>query len=146
MSVAGEWIGTDTVVIERDEDGQLTPYPSTSVGRLARTPTVVLVNGGSASASEIVAGALQDYGYATIVGEQTFGKGSVQEYREMVDGSAVKITIAEWLTPQGRSIDQNGITPDREVAFDADAFAEGVDVQLEAALEELAKMPYGDPS
>ena len=146
VSVAGEWIGTDTVVIERDEDGQLTPYPSTSVGRLARTPTVVLVNGGSASASEIVAGALQDYGYATIVGEQTFGKGSVQEYREMVDGSAVKITIAEWLTPKERSIDQNGITPDREVAFDADAFAEGVDVQLEAALEELAKMPYGDPS
>ncbi|OGL70354.1 hypothetical protein A3C17_04140 [Candidatus Uhrbacteria bacterium RIFCSPHIGHO2_02_FULL_53_13] len=146
VSVAGEWIGNDTVVIERNENGDLERFPSTGVGRLQRIPTLVLVNGGTASASEIVAGALQDYGFATILGEQTFGKGSVQEYRELADGSAVKITISEWLTPLERSIDQNGIAPDVEIVFDLEAYKEGIDVQLEAALNALKSNAYGDPS
>ena len=78
-------------------------------------PMVVLVNAGSASASEIVAGALQDHGRATIVGQKTFGKGTVQEVVQFRSGESIKLTIAEWLTPDRRSIDKNGVVPDIEL-------------------------------
>lgn len=137
VTIAGEWVGNQTVVIERMDDGLLKDLDAQGVARLKDVPTVVIINEGSASATEIVAGALQDYGSATLIGVQTFGKGSVQEYRELEDGSALKITIAEWLTPQGRSINQEGITPDEIVEFVAEDIAQGIDTQFERAIELL---------
>ncbi|MEK7139200.1 MAG: S41 family peptidase, partial [Patescibacteria group bacterium] len=104
VGMASEWIKSGPVVIETF-DGQQQEYPITGAGRLADFRTVVLVNGGSASGSEIVAGALQDAGRGWVIGEQTFGKGSVQELKMLPDGSSIKLTIARWLTPKGRSID-----------------------------------------
>ena len=99
--------------------------------------TVVLVNGGSASASEIVAGALQDYGLATIIGEKTFGKGSVQDLTKLSDGSSVKLTIAKWLTPNNRAIDKEGIVPDIEIELTTEDYNNDRDPQLEKAIEIL---------
>ena len=111
IHVASAWVGTEPVVIEKEQT-QEHIFNGVTAALLAGVPTVVLVNGGSASASEIVAGALQDYKYATVVGEKTFGKGSVQDYKTLPDGSAVKMTIAQWFTPLGRTIHETGITPD----------------------------------
>jgi len=137
VEVAGEWVQQDVVVQEKFSDGSLRNYNSNGNSRLADLPTVVLVNGGSASASEIVAGALQHYGKATIVGEPTFGKGSVQDYVEFDDGSALKLTIALWLTPSGLSIEKEGITPDEEVEMTVEDFNSDLDPQMDRAVELL---------
>ncbi|MDF1496911.1 MAG: S41 family peptidase [Patescibacteria group bacterium] len=135
ISIAGEWTGNQVVVSERRKGKIIDEFRGTGSGRLSSIPTVVLVNEGSASASEIVAGALQDYGLAVLIGMQTFGKGSVQDYTEFDDGSAVKITIAEWLTPNGRSINKIGIEPDIKVDFTLENYNENTDPQLARALE-----------
>lgn len=137
IDLAAYWIEDQTAVME-EVRGERIEFRADGIARLKDMNTVVLVNGGSASASEILAGALQDYGFATIVGEQTFGKGSVQEYHELPDGSAVKITVARWLTPLGRSIEKDGITPDAVVEFTLEDFNAGQDPQLEEALDILA--------
>ena len=98
---------------------------------------VILINKGSASASEILAGALSEYGIATLVGEQSFGKGSVQELIDFNDGTSLKITIARWLTPNGLSISEEGLTPDKEIEMTLDDLKEGKDPQLDAAVEML---------
>ncbi len=135
ISIAGEWTGNQIVVVERRKDKIIDEFHGVGSGRLSSVPTVVLVNQGSASASEIVAGALQDYGLATIIGMQTFGKGSVQDYTEFEDGSAVKITIAEWLTPKGRSINETGIEPDINVELTLEDYNAKRDPQLDKAIE-----------
>lgn len=137
IDIASAWVGYDPVVIERSQSDVQT-FKGVSAARLAGIPTVVLVNGGSASASEIISGALQDYDYATIVGTQTFGKGSVQDYRELPDGSAVKITTAVWYTPNGRSINEEGIAPDVTIPYTVEEFQAGIDPQDTAAREILA--------
>jgi carboxyl-terminal processing protease len=98
---------------------------------------VVLVNQYSASASEIVAGALQDAGRAVLIGEKTFGKGSVQNVHDLSDGSSAHITIAHWLTPNGREIHGQGLQPDIEVKLTDDDINNNRDPQLDRALEYL---------
>ncbi|GAB4441209.1 MAG: S41 family peptidase [Anaerolineae bacterium] len=101
-------------------------------------PLVVLVNGGSASASEIVAGAIQDTGRGAVIGQQTFGKGSVQLPHTLSDGSELRVTIAEWLTPDNRQIHGEGITPDVEAEMTFEDFEQGLDPQVDAAIEHLS--------
>ncbi len=107
-------------------------------------PLVVLVNRGSASASEIVAGAIQDTARGTIVGAQTFGKGSVQLPHTLSDGSELRVTIAEWLTPEGRQIHKEGITPDILSDMTFEDFEEGLDPQLDEAVQFLIDNPNGE--
>ena len=126
----------DVVVIEKfiEDENRLFANGTQAFYHL---PTVVLVNGGTASASEILAGALRDNRGIELVGEQTFGKGSVQEVLNMKDGSVVKVSIAEWLTPKGTKIEKEGLTPDHEVPFTEEDFNEGRDPQLEKAVKVL---------
>jgi carboxyl-terminal processing protease len=137
VDTASYWIREGAIVRERFSDQSEDTYSSLGFGKFKDIKTIVLVNQGSASASEIVAGALQDAKKATILGEQTFGKGSVQDYSSLKDGSALKITIAEWLTPNGRSINFEGITPDIIIPFSNDDFNKDIDPQLDKAIELL---------
>lgn len=137
IAMAGEWDGEKVVVLEKNRDGQETKHIANSIPRLKNYKTVVLIDGGSASASEIVAGALQDWEMATIVGNKSFGKGSVQELDELSDGSQIKLTIAKWFTPNGRSIDEQGIEPDVKIDLTEEDYNQDRDPQLDKALELL---------
>ena len=100
-------------------------------------PMAVLINQGSASASEIVAGALQDNARATIMGETSFGKGTVQEVLDLPGGSSLRITVAKWHTPNGKDLSKEGVKPDIEILLDRKEYAEGRDAQKEKAAEYL---------
>jgi len=100
-------------------------------------PLVILVNEGSASASEIMAGALQDHKRATIIGVTTFGKGTVQEIFELPGGSSMRITTAHWLMPNGKNLSKEGIDPDIVVERTVDQMKENIDPQLDAAIDLL---------
>ena len=139
VAIAGYWVTRGEVVVKEEfNEAELNQdYRSSGSAQLKDYPTAVLVNGGSASASEIVAGALQDLGLATIIGAITFGKGSVQELEKLSDGSSVKITIARWLTPHGRTIEKNGITPDIIVEMNDEDYEANRDPQLDKAIATL---------
>ena len=137
VMMASEWVEAGPIVAEQFNGNRRNEYPSNGRGRLKNIPTIVLVNGGSASASEILAGALRDYKKATIVGEMTYGKGSVQSLSDLSGGAALKITIANWLTPAGDFINEKGLAPNIEVKLTAADADEGLDPQFDKAVELL---------
>ncbi len=133
--IASEFLDSGTVVSQKNSDGSENRLSVNRRGRLLDIPMVVLVNRGSASAAEIVAGALKDYNRATIIGETTFGKGTVQTPYELGQGASVHITTGKWLLPKGDSIAQKGITPD--VLVPMTQYTATSDGQLARAIEEL---------
>jgi len=133
--VASDFLSDGVVVTQESTNGVKEPYyVDKTKGNLVNDKLVVLINGGSASASEILAGALKDYDRAKLVGEKSFGKGTVQETKEFKDGSGLHITIAKWLLPSGKNIHKEGIEPDVEVKSGDDS---NVDVQFDKAVEVL---------
>ena len=138
VTVASQFVPEGKLVVEERTGGvSKDKMTAQSGGLLLGMPTVVLINGGSASASEIVSGALHDNGVATLVGEKSFGKGSVQEMKPLPGGAQLKVTIAHWYTPKGVNINKEGITPDVTVKLTTDDYNAGRDPQLDKALQIL---------
>lgn len=146
VEVVSQFQGKGTVLYEQYGDGTKKPYETISGGLATTIPMVVLINEGTASASEITAGALQDYGRAKLVGVVSYGKGSVQNWVGISNNQgAVRITIARWLTPKGRQIDKKGLTPDVIVQRTPEDRKAGRDPQLDLAVEVLTDMVNGTP-
>ena len=138
VDVSSEFIGEGVILTERFGDGREEVYNADGDGLALDVPLVVLINGGSASASEIVAGAVQDHGRGWIIGERSFGKGSVQNWHPLEDAAgAIRVTIARWFTPNGRSIQGDGLLPDITVGYTDEDLAANRDPQLERAIEQL---------
>lgn len=141
ISVASYFIPEGDIIVQEVSDGRdAVEHRSKGYATFSRPLNmVVLVDGGSASASEIVAGALKEHGVARLVGEQTFGKGSVQELVSITPDTSLKLTIAQWLTPQGNSISEGGLTPDIEVELSREDVEADRDPQFDAALVEVLR-------
>ena len=130
--IGSEFIDQGDFVLQENAQGERRGYKVNRTGKLLNLPVVVLVNKGSASASEIVAGAIQDYKRGKLVGTQSFGKGTIQESQDLPGGTGVHITTAKWLTPNGNWVHDSGLTPDIKVEAGDDP---AKDLQLEKALE-----------
>ncbi len=138
VDVSSIWLPKGKKILEEKRDDKvIQTFVASGKSLLEGVPTVVLINGGSASASEIVAGALKDNAAAHILGETSYGKGSVQQLVSLGDESVLKVTIARWFTPSGKNIDKEGISPDTEVKRTDDDFTGGRDPQLDASLGRL---------
>lgn len=134
--VASEFLDGGEVVSQENSEGEKTTFKVSRVGKLTGLPMTVLINKGSASASEIVAGALQDRKRAKLIGERSFGKGTIQEAQDLAGGTGIHITVAKWLTPDSRWVnDTQGLEPD--VKIEADKEDSTKDLQLDKALEML---------
>lgn len=146
VEVASEFIDKGVILYEQYGDGRRDTHRALGNGKATDVPLVVLINEGSASASEIVAGALQDYERATLVGAKSFGKGSVQNWVPLSNNQgAARVTIARWLTPHERLIDHIGLTPDVFVEMTPQDFESQKDPQLDAAVETMQAMLAGQP-
>jgi carboxyl-terminal processing protease len=140
IDVSSEFIAEGTILTERFGDGTEQIYEASGRGLATEIPLVVLINAGSASASEIVAGAIQDYERGALVGETSFGKGSVQNWVPLDhEQGAVRVTVARWFTPNGTLIDNHGLLPDHTVALTEEDFASDSDPQLEKAIDLLKR-------
>ena len=140
VHIADELLGEGTIVYTKDKEGKEDVKTSDDKHKLDM-PLVVLVDGSSASASEILAGAIKDLGAGVLVGKTTYGKGIVQDVYPLTDGSAIKITTRKYYTPSGNNIQGTGIDPNYDVDFDADRYiSEGYDSQLEKAKEVISNM------
>lgn len=138
VGVSSLWLAPGKTILQEKRGGQvIKTYSATGNQILKDMPTVVLINEGSASASEITAGALKDNGVAKLMGVKSFGKGSVQTIDQLGDGSVLKVTIAKWYTPAGVNINKEGIKPDTEVKITDDQLKNQQDPQLDAAQKAL---------
>ena len=139
VKIGSYWVQPGNLIVsEQHSDGTKQDYSAAGGNSLSALPTFVLVNGGTASASEILSGALHDYGFAKLIGEKTFGKGSVQELISLPDATALKVTIAKWLTPKGVNLNHNGLNPDIPVTRTPDQIQKNQDPQMDKALQLLA--------
>ena len=147
VEVSSQFLPKDKIVLyEQYGSGQKDKYTSLGDGLAADIPMVALINEGTASASEIVAGALQDYGRATLVGVISYGKGSVQTWTPLSnDQGAVRVTIAKWLTPDGRAIHKIGLSPEVYVTMTEEDYNNKLDPQLDAAIQTLMALLAGTP-
>ena len=141
IEVVSEFIRDGVVMYEQEGDGVIRTYEAISGGLATEIPLVVLVNEGTASASEITAGAIQDRGRGPLVGAVTFGKGSVQNWIPLNDNAgAVRVTVARWLTPDQRQLSGDGLTPEYIVEMTEEDYTEGRDPQLEKAVQVLKSL------
>lgn len=137
VRVADMFLDEGVILTQIDRQGRETVYEATPGGEAVDIPLAVLIGPGSASGAEVLAGALRDNGRAVLIGEKTFGKGSVNHLRELSDGGALYVTIARWLTPSGEQIEGVGLSPDITVATTDEEFLTGVGPQLFAAIDYL---------
>ncbi len=138
VSVSSLWLEPGkTILTERRDSIVVDTYKASGDPILAGVPTSILIDEGSASASEIVAGALKDNGVASLIGQKSYGKGSVQRLVKLGNGAMLKVTIARWFTPNGKNIDKAGITPDQTISISADDLKNGLDPQKAAAIKVL---------
>lgn len=142
VQVASQFLDKGVVLYERRRETEESAYPVQEGGMARDVPLVVLINGGTASASEIVAGALQDYRRGLLIGECTFGKGSVQHIYDLSDGSSLHVTSAQWFTPSRHQINGQGLTPDIEIPLTEEDRAQGQDPQLERAITYFAAQAW----
>jgi len=137
IKVANVFVEESTILLERFNDGRVERYATTTQAVAKNIPMIVLVNEGSASASEIVAGALQDTGRAQLLGVTTFGKGSVQLPHTLSNGAIMRVTVARWFTPNDRTIEGTGLAPDIVIELTDEDREHGADPQLTAAVDLL---------
>lgn len=140
VEIASRFVPRGSVVVqEQHRDGRIENFKSIGGDVFSEIPVVVLINEGSASASEILAGALRDVNGSKLIGQKSFGKGSVQQLDNFSDGSSLKVTIAKWLTPSGQSINETGLSADVEIEITEDVLKSNWDPQLNAALNEVVE-------